>query len=143
MKRLTTAQRFKIPLVGDPSINFYTLNGLLLAKGYTRIVIGGRGPYIEFEDASIVKANIHVPSHAIHKLTASLTYYHEYRSNDESWVKLYFQCMGVSYADYKIGMWYIDPTRLKTDEFDNLILPMYKSEEIVEEVKKPSLFDEF
>ena len=40
-------------------------------------------------------------------------------------------------------MWYIDPTRLKTDEFDNLILPMYKQEEIVEEVKEPSLFDDF
>ena len=73
MKRLTTAQRFKIPLVGDPSINFYTLNGLLMAKGYTRIVIGGRGPYIEFEDSSMVKENIHVPTHAQHKLKASLT----------------------------------------------------------------------
>ena len=141
MKRRTMAQRFKIPLEGDPNINFYTMNGLILAKGYSRIVIGGRGPYIEFEDSSIVKENIYVPPHAQHKLKNTLSYYHEYRSRDGSWAKLYFQRMEVSYADYKIGKWYIDPIIVKTDEFEDLLLPMYYQEEIKEEVKKPNIFD--
>jgi hypothetical protein len=55
----------------------------------------------------------------------SITYYHEYRSKDQNHVKLYHQKMGVSYADYKVGKWYIDPSSLKTDEYDDLILPLY------------------
>ena len=141
MKRLKMSERFKIPLAGDPNICFYTKRGLLLAKGYSRIVIGGRGPYIEFEPENIMMDNIYVPDHAKHKLENSLTYYHEYRSKDDSYVKLYFQRMEVSYADYKIGKWYVDPMVLKTDEFDNLLLPLYQELGSPVSEIKPTLFD--
>ena len=139
MKRRAYKERFKIPLNGDSSIKFYTKNGLLLANGYTRIVIGGRGAYIEFSPDSIVYDNICVPKHAEHKLTMSLTYYHEYRSLDDCFVKLYSQKMKVSYADYEVGMWYISPTDLKTPEFNDLLLPLYYEPEIKTETKE-SLF---
>lgn len=142
MKRLKMSERFRIPLNGEANIRFYTKSDLLLAIGYNRIVIGGRGPYIEFEPSHIIMDNIFVPDHAKHKLENSLTYYHEYRSKDKSYVKLYFQKMEVSYADYIIGKWYIDPMCLKTDEYDDLFLPLY-SEDIKEsDVKLPTLFDD-
>jgi len=143
MKRRTYKDRFKIPLDGDSTIKFYTKKDLLLASGYTRIVIGGRGPYIEFESSQIAHDNIYVPKHAEHKLDMTLTYYHEYRSNDNCFVKLYDQKMGVSYADYVIGMWYICPTKVKTDKFDDLLLPLYSepSPEPEPVEKEESLFD--
>ena len=146
MTRRSYKERFKIPLDGNPDMEFFTKEGLLLAKGYVRIVIGGRGPYIEFKSSQIVHENIHVPMHAEYKLENSFSYYHEYRSKDKCNVKLYDQKIGVSYADYKVGMWYIDPARLKTEEFDDLILPLYEelpSEPLPKPLQppQPNLFD--
>ncbi|GAH10872.1 unnamed protein product [marine sediment metagenome] len=129
MKRLSYAERLQIPLQGSEGVNFYSKEGLLLATGYTRVVIGGRGPYIEFDSSHVVREAIHVPKHALHKLQSTLTYYHEYRSNDKCFVKLYYQQMGVSYADYQEEMWYISPSDLKTDDIDDLLLPPYPSDE--------------
>jgi len=141
MKRFLK-DRFAIPLDGDSSIKFYTQKGLLLATGYTRIVIGGRGAYIEFSSEQIEYDNIHIPDYAQHKLENNLSYYHEYRSIDDCFAKLYYQKLKVSYADYKIGMWYISPFYVKTDEFKDLLLPLYSEEPVVElENDEPSLFD--
>jgi len=142
MKRRSCKERLKIPLEGNPETKFYTKNGLKIAQGYVRVVIGGRGPYIEFEDSHIIKENIHIPKHAEYKITQSLPYYHEYRSNDECFVKLYYQKMEVSYADYKIGKWYIDPEKVKTDYIEELMLPPYPEPEEPEIAEKqPTLFD--
>lgn len=145
MKRRSYKERFKIPLDGDSNIEFFTKGGLLLAKGYERIVIGARGPYIEFTSEQIVHDNIFIPKHAEHKLENSLSYYYEYRSKDECRVKLYDQKIGVQYADYKPGLWYIDPYCLKTRDFDELILPLYPDPlDFVEpeNTKEGTLFDE-
>ena len=91
MKRRTTEERIVIPLEGNPDTNFYTKDGLLLAHGYLRVVIGGRGPYIEFDPSQIIHDNIYIPDHALRKLTNSMSYYHEYRSKDDCYVKLYDQ----------------------------------------------------
>ena len=120
MKRRTYSERLTINIDGNDFTKFYTKDGLLVAIGYTRVVIGGRGPYIEFEDKHIVKDNFHIPKHAEYKLSQSMSYYHEYRSNDGCFVKAYYQQMGVSYADYKVGKWYIDPEKVKTDELEEL-----------------------
>lgn len=136
MPRRTYAQRIPIPLEGDPATCFYSKDGLLLAKGYKRIVIGQRGPYIEFDDDQIIKDNISIPKHAEHKLKNSMSYYWEYRSNDRSFVKLYWQKMTVLYADYKVGLWYISPSEVKTDEFAKLLLPRYYEVEVPVEVPK-------
>jgi len=96
MKKRTYAERLTIPIVGTPNMSFYSISGTLLAKGYVRIVIGGRGPYIEFSDDQIVKNNIYMPKHCEHKMQNSLSWYWEYRSKDKSYVKLYYQKLGVS-----------------------------------------------
>ena len=144
MKRLQYKDRLRIPLDGDDGMQFFTKKGLLLAKGYTRIVIGGRGPYIEFKSSQIMHENIYVPEYAKYKLENSFSYYHEHRSKDKCNVKLYDQKIGVTYADYQVGMWYIDPARVITEEFDDLILPLYsKTPEVAPEVapEEPNLFD--
>jgi len=141
MKRRSYQERFQISLDGDPDISFYTKSGLLIAKGYERIVIGGRGPYIEFSKSQIQHVNIFIPDHARHKLENEFSYYHEYRSKDKSYVKLYYQKACVSYADYKIGMWYIDPSLLKTEQFEELLLPLYPDPEVKTEKKEKTLFE--
>ena len=130
---------FAIPLDGDPNLKFYTKEKLLLATGYIRIVIGGRGPYIEFSPSQIEYNNIYIPDYARYKLYNDLSYYHEFRSNDKCFVKLYHQKIGVGYADYKVGMWYISPFNVITDEYDDLFL--VRSEEEPKQEDDSSLFD--
>ena len=115
-------QRLLIPITGDPNLKFYTDCHLLIANGYTRVVIGGRGPYIEFSDNQIVHKNIEVPENQKHRLNNPAFFYDEYRSLDVSDIKIYHQKNEVSYADYKIGFWYICPTLLITREHKKLIL---------------------
>lgn len=151
MKRLSYKERIVIPLIGDPEMEFFTKSGLCLANGYVRVVIGKRGPYIEFSDDQICHKNIYVPKHARHKLEAVFTYYHEYRSTDNCFVKLYYQKAGVQYADYQVNMWYISPDDLITKEFHDLVLPLYpdcptysdveEPKRSEEPKKSPSLFD--
>ena len=125
VKKLKWPERLRISLVGDDATRFYTKSGLLLAIRYTRVVIGGRGPYIEFEDRQIIHGNIHIPDDQEYRLMDKRIHYHEHRSNDKSNVKLYFQKKEVAYADYKVGKWYIAPDLLKTDDLDELVLPAY------------------
>ncbi len=110
--------RFNIPLSGSKNKNefeFYTIkNALLIAKGYERIVVGERGPYLEFTDVQILKKNIYIPAGKEYRLhdPDEIYYYVELRTNVD-FIKIYFQKKVVSYADYKIGMYYISPYDLK------------------------------
>src|SRR5208283_5334331 len=123
-------KRMILPLIGIDDINFYTLlSKLFVCKGYVRVVIGQRGPYVEFEDKNIFMKNIHIPYD--HKWRCfddpkwkDKIYYIEYRSNDEANVKIYKQMRTVDYADYKIGNWYISPFDLISDKFPILVTPL-------------------
>ena len=87
---------------------FLTRDGLLVAECYTRIVRNDKGEeYYEFEDSHINKPNVRIPSDATWRLNNENAFYIEYRSNCSSNIKLYHQRRTVSYADYKVGMWYI------------------------------------
>ena len=116
----TYKDRIKIPLEGS-NIDFYTKSGTHVATGYTRIVIGDRGPYIEFDEGQLLKKNFHIPEDQKYRTTDRRVYYVEARSNDESNVKLYCQCKTVAYADYKVGMMYISPFNLKTKDINELV----------------------
>lgn len=76
-------------------------SGVLLAQGYNRIVIGGRGPYVELSLR-------HLLQHKFHKADVPHMYYAEWRSNVDN-VKLYEQFQTVDYADYVPGLFYISP----------------------------------
>ena len=111
---------------GDSSIEFKTPGGLLLAKGYKRVVYGDHGPYIEFLRNQIIFENwIQVrPSEYPY-------YYGILYPKDSSQIKLYDQVRSVKhlpnppkgkysyrgnreegYADYKPGFLYISPDEI-------------------------------
>lgn len=99
-------------------MEFKSKSGLLLATNYERLVIGGRGKYIEFSREQIIWNNFHIPENQKYRFDNSWknrVYYYEYRSNDKDNVKLYDQLKIVSYADYKIGKLYISPNDLIFD----------------------------
>lgn len=117
--------RLKLPLDGK-TIKLSTENGLLLADGYNRIVIGSRGPYVEFHKHQITKENIIIPKNQRWRIKHDSVYYNEYRSNDYCSVKIYEQRQPVDYADYIVGMWYISPFELWAEECGLLIDPLRK-----------------
>lgn len=117
-------ERLLIKIDGDNYTKFSTKSKTCIATGYNRIVIGKRGPYIEFSDNNINKDLIIIPESGIWRIYSDLAYYIEYRTLDESNVKIYFQKKEVDYADYRIGYYYISPFDLKTDFFENLIVPL-------------------
>ena len=94
---------------GNSSVELFTKNGLMISKGYKRIVIGGRGPYVEFTDDQLNFKAFHIPKEQLYRVTDRRVYYIELRSIDGCFVKLYYQLQTVAYADYKIGMFYISP----------------------------------
>ena len=115
-------KRLRIPLHEVYKLNLYSKVGTLLASGYHRIVIGGRGPYVEFKESNIFKENFEIPKEEEYRLTNGISYYIEYRSKDESYVKLYHQKRKVAYADYKIGLYYISPYDLFMDYGQHTII---------------------
>ena len=104
--------RLRIPLEGNDHTRFETKSGLHVATGYTRIVIGERGPFIEFNPEHIILVNLHIPKNMRWKLTS---YWRaredliEWRTNDDANVKVYEQLKTVDYADYRAGLIYISP----------------------------------
>lgn len=116
---------------GNDEVELFSKDGLHLCTGYNRIVIGGRGPYVEFTDEQIDFKSFHVPKDQLYRLTDRRVYYVELRSTDKSNVKLYYQLQTVAYADYKIGMFYISPYDLffSTGE----CLATSKTEDVVSE----------
>ena len=102
-------KRLRIPLEGRYKLALYSKRGALLAHGYNRVVIGGRGPYVEFNDSQILISTFEIPEEEKYRLTNGVSFYVEYRSKDNDYVKLYFQKRKVAYADYRIGLYYISP----------------------------------
>ena len=103
--------RISIDEYGLEDVNFYDKDGYILAIGYQRVVVGERGPYVEFSDRHIVAEQFFVPQDLQWKLEDPHVYYIELRSVHSN-VKLYLQVNRVSYADYEVGKYYISPFEL-------------------------------
>jgi hypothetical protein len=91
------------PLVLDP---------FLTAHPLTRVVIGGRGPHIEFLPGHLIWDNLHMLDEERYRTEHSWkdnVFYVEWRTKDQSSVKVYDQKRTVDYADYKVGLFYISP----------------------------------
>jgi len=104
--------RLRLPLEGNDHTRFETGTGLHVATGYTRIVIGGRGPYIEFLPNQMIWDSLHIPDEQKHRKEhpwKDPVYYAGWRTKDASRVKVYEQSRTVDYADYRIGLLYISP----------------------------------
>ncbi|MCX5879859.1 MAG: hypothetical protein NTY44_12200, partial [Deltaproteobacteria bacterium] len=105
--------RLRIAVEGNDHTRFETKSGLHVATGYMRIVIGGRGPHIEFLPGHLIWESLHIPDAKKYKrehpwLRVRVDYV-EWRTNEESNVKVYEQKRTVEYADYKVGLLYISP----------------------------------
>lgn len=109
-----------VPVSGNPSFPLFTSSRLHVARGFCRVVIGGRGPYVEFNDAQVVVESLN-PVEVVHY------YYDEWRSADQSKLKFYRQKYRVDYADYKPGMWYATPFELFDSHGVVLIEPARKA----------------
>lgn len=117
---------------GTPNMGLYTAFEEMISIGYERIVYGKRGPYIEFNKHQIQEKKLYIPSDQLYRLSDPRVYYIEFRSNDQSNTKIYYQLRNVAYADYKIGYFYISPFSL----YKNTMEPCMKSMDINFEVAK-------
>ena len=91
--------------------NLVTKAGILVSSSFTRIVHGGRGAYVEFEEPNVYKENLCIPIEALWRVTNLNCYYIEYRTIGGN-IKIYLQKKRVDYADYRIGMYYVSPIYL-------------------------------
>lgn len=96
--------RLKITISGNDNTIFNTESGCRLATGYNRVVIGDRGPYVEFELE-------HLNSDIISETKKRHFYYIELRSDIDD-IKIYAQVHPVNYADYVVGKYYVSPFEL-------------------------------
>jgi len=103
----------KIP-ISSGRFPLYTKDSTLIAKKYQRIVIGQRGPYVEFSKDDINLNQLYIPKNQLYRLSDPKIYYVEFRTNDKSNVKVYYQMRSVAYADYRIEYFYISPDDLYT-----------------------------
>ncbi len=94
----------------------YTKTGLLVAFAYDRVVIGKRGPYVEFNWNHVMWKDFYIPDDQLYRINNGRVYYEEHRSMDEAYVKLYFQKKTVAYADYRVNKCYISPFDLYLSE---------------------------
>jgi len=81
--------------------------GIPIATDFVRVVHGKRGSYYEFTAKHLesFRKNYSIPTNALWRRNSKHAYYIEYRTRDN--VKIYYQLKTVSYADYKVGMYYI------------------------------------
>lgn len=104
------ASKITAPLDLGDEYMVYTKEGLQIANGYNRIVIGDYGSYVEFTDQQIIKASIRVKPSQRYRLDQK-SYpnikYIWYEVVDDPEIKVYYQLKSVNYADYVPGRYYI------------------------------------
>lgn len=103
-------------------MNMYTKEGLHVSTGYQRVVIGKRGPYVEFHFQEIAWASFYVPEEETYRCDSKKYFYEEWRSICPAYVKLYLQKRTVSYADYKVDRCYISPFDVYLEEKTPVII---------------------
>lgn len=86
-----------------------TLTGEVLARRAVRIVVGDHGAYVEMHADDIHRAALTVEPGQEWRLHRTNPYqkYVWWRTADGA--KVYEQVHGVKYADYRAGMFYVDP----------------------------------
>lgn len=109
-------QRLKLKVDGNDKQVLHTKDNMVIAKGYERVVIGDRGPYIELANRHILLDGIFIPREQHWRFEPKWrekVYYFEFRTIDESYLKIYLQNRRVNYADYKEEFWYVSPFGIK------------------------------
>lgn len=97
-----------------------TIDDQPIATKPNRLVIGDRGAYLEIADTDIIKSAIEVQPGQEYRLRPewrNKAFYAWYRTT-KGHFKLYYQYRLVTYADYMIGYWYIDPTFIQPQDWN-------------------------
>ncbi len=93
-----------------------TMSDFPLATGYTRIVVGDYGAFLEIEprdmllDSLIIQPGQEFRAYANQDLNIKYIWH---TARDGCGIKIYEQLKGVRYADYKSGKFYISPHHVK------------------------------
>lgn len=95
-------------------IPLYFVDGIQFASDYIRIVHGGRGDYVEFRfDHIIIPVTSKFGNQIPIELPTSEDLFYYWLTPVGRNEKIYLQNKEVAYADYKIGLCYIEPSLLK------------------------------
>lgn len=98
--------QLNVPLIGEDGVVLHNQAGTIIARGYDRVVVGDYGAFIEFSEAQAVRENLGYrfgqPGRGAQKYQWLVTL-------DDLKTKVYEQLGTVSYADYKVGYYYVDP----------------------------------
>ena len=106
------ASRIPLP-IGGAQTKILNSVGTLIGDGFTRVVIGDYGAYLEFDESQIQPDNIKQKWAGEPKRKVKYIWMH---TNDSDATKVYFQKDIVDYADYKVGMYYMDVLDAYTDD---------------------------
>ena len=89
----------------------YTKSGILFAKEFVRVVHGKRGDYIEFTKEQLITPLLNKFNYKTDEDLIKDGHYYEWLIPlyDDSNTKVYRQLRTVTYADYKIGFYYVSP----------------------------------
>lgn len=102
---------------GNKNCRIYSKEGTLIACGYTRIVVGDYGAFIEFSPKQAIHNNIITKKGQEYRVNdirySKNVKYHWLTAKDNSDCKIYYQIKPVDYADYKPKMYYISPYDVK------------------------------
>lgn len=100
-------------LDGDPATILQTLDGTVLCKGYSRIVIGDYGAFVEIAPGQIQKEVLRCKPGQEYRYQDDRFSQHVkylwFTVRDRSDCKIYYQKKRVEYADYTPGFFYISP----------------------------------
>lgn len=106
-----------LTLEGDKGFKIYTNKGTLISEGYNRIVIGDYGAFLEFGRSMLVIENIRVKEGQEYRMKdpkyKNIVKFVWLTSKDDSDIKIYYQRRPVSYADYRLGMFYVSPYEVR------------------------------
>ena len=102
----------------------YSLEGTLLANGYSRIVVGDYGAFVEIAKKDIIRKNIKNKEGQEYRFRdayfADKVKYYWLTAKDNTDCKIYLQRKTVEYADYKPDYFYISPFECTTKKLENL-----------------------
>jgi hypothetical protein len=101
-----------LPIEGQ-EINIYSPKDTLISVGYSQIIVGDYGAYLEISSDQIIRENIKVKVGQEFRFNSKYKVkYYWYEPIDGSGVKIYLQKRKVNYADYRRGYYYIDPNEM-------------------------------
>lgn len=111
---------------GD-SIKLYNKCGTLICNGYSRIVVGDYGAFVEYSPHQAKIRQYKVKPGEEYRLNSSESSrnikYYWYTTKDSSNIKIYHQQRTVPYANYKPGFFYVSPYEVYTNEHIRMLEP--------------------